>query len=40
MKRNLLCLMMSLLMLIPALAGAEIVTLPLDFSAGMKPLGD
>ena len=38
--KKLLSLLMALCLLLPGIAGAEILTLPMDFSGGMKPLGD
>ena len=39
MKKTLLSLLLSLMILMPVLAGAEVLTLPLDFTPGMRPQG-
>ena len=40
MKKTLICMLLTLSLLIPSLAGAEILTLPLNFEPGLKPQGD
>ena len=40
MKKTVLCLLTVFMLLTPLLAQAEILELPLDFSAGMRPLWD
>ena len=40
MKRTLMALMLVLCLALPLLAGAEVVTLPLDFSGGLDPVSD
>ncbi len=37
MKKNLVCMLLVFALLLPAVCGAEVVELPLDFSPGLKP---